>query len=77
MKSKPEPQWVAYRDYDPDKQRSSSALWAEDRGVDVVWVLQVKNHGVIMLRATPAEDGETIDFNGVSTFLDSEIGWRK
>lgn len=71
------PDWVVYKDYDPDKQRSSSGLWAEDRGADVVWVLQVKDHGVIVMRATPAEDGDTISFNSVSTFSDAEIGWRK
>ena len=63
--------------FDPDIRRSSSALWAEDRKKDVIWLLQVKDLGFIMMRATPTDDGDSIEFNGVSILTDAEVGWRK
>lgn len=77
MESKPEPSSGKLINFDPDIRPSSSALWAEDRGADVIWVIQVKHFGALVLRATPTDDGEKIEFNGVSGFTDAEIGWHK
>lgn len=51
-------------------------MFIEDRGIDVVWVLQVKGLGVIVMRAIShwAGDG-TVEFSGVSIFNKGEIGY--
>jgi hypothetical protein len=50
-------------------------MWTEDTGDRVVWALGVRGYGVVILGA--AYDVEnTLQFKGVSTFLDAEIGWR-
>lgn len=63
-------------DYNPDHQRSSSALFIEDRGTDIVWILQVKGLGVIVMRAATSWRGDgKMEFRGVSTFSKAEIGY--
>lgn len=75
---KPEPKLVDYKDFDPDKQRSSSLTYIEDRGRDIMWVMAVKGLGVVLMRAS-GSDSETgrLNFDGVSIFTDAEIGHRK
>ena len=74
---KPESRWVDYKDFNPDHQRSSGAMFIEDRGVDIVWVLQVKGLGALMLRADSDRETGRLNFKGVSEFTDREIGHRK
>lgn len=62
--------WASIPDYNPDHQPSHSAMYIEDRGGDIVWLLQVKGLGVIMLRAL---DSRT--FVGMSEFTKAEIGY--
>lgn len=65
-----EPKWEKDVDYNPDHRRSDSALFIEDRGHDIVWVLQVKGLGVIVLRALDSRS-----FCGLSEFTKEEIGY--
>jgi hypothetical protein len=59
---------------DPDRWPSSSASFAEDRGHDVIWVLEVEGLGVIVLRAIEnPEDKTKLIEEGMSTFTDGEI----
>jgi hypothetical protein len=59
---------------DPDRERSTSALYVEERENDIVYVLQVKGLGAIMMRASYSDDDQ-LRFNGLSTFTESEIGF--
>ena len=71
------PAWERDIDYSPDHQRSSSAMFVEERGQDIVCVLQVRGLGAIVMRAQTdwrSTDGQ-LDFKGVSTFTKDEIGF--
>lgn len=60
-------------DFNPDHHPSSSALWAEQRDESVIEVLQVKQHGVLVLTA----DDDPLSFRGLSIFSDADIGWKQ
>ena len=71
------PKWEKDVDYNPDHQRSSSALFTEDRGQDIICVLQVRGLGAIVLRATSSwtnKDGK-LRFEGISTFTKADVGY--
>jgi hypothetical protein len=74
---KPAEKWVEYKDYNPDRQRSSSMTHVEDRGADIVWLMQVKGLGALLMRAGSDPETGRLDFYGVSQFTDAEIGHRK
>lgn len=63
-------------DPNPDNQRSSSAMWVEDKGRELLWVLKVKGLGALVMRATSDAETGRLSFEGLSEFTDSEIGWR-
>ena len=65
--SSPPPQ-----DYNPDTQKSASAIFAEGHLGSIVYVLEVKQLGVIVMRASRDERGK-LAFNGISTFTNNEI----
>ena len=75
---KTEPAWVDYKDYNPDRQRSSSATFIEpdDKG-SYRWVLMVKGLGAVVMRASADDDTGRLEFQGISEFTDSEIGHRR
>lgn len=72
-----EPKWEKTVDYNPDHRPSDSAMFIEDRGSDVVWVLQVRGLGVIIMRAP--DGAYTHPFTGegcgISVFDAAEIGF--
>ena len=61
-------------DYNPDHQRSWSALFIEEDTDGIRYTMQVKGLGVIIMRAVYETDG-TLIFKGLSTFSKSEIGY--
>ena len=63
-----EPKWERTVDYSPDRRRSDGAMYIEDRGKDIIWVMQVRGLGALVFRAT---DSKT--FEGVSTFTNDMI----
>ena len=68
------PQWSGkIEDYNPDRCRSWSALYVEEKQGSVLWAMQVKGIGVIVMRATSDKDGNIL-FNGVSIFSKEDIG---
>lgn len=77
-KPKREEVWVEYKDFNPDRQRSSSGMIVEpdDKG-NYRWVLLVKGLGAIVMRASANPDTGRLEFQGISEFTDAEVGWRK
>ncbi len=75
----PEPKWVDYQDCNPDHQASSSPRFIEpdDHG-SYRYVLVVQGLGVIVMRGCSRADDPSgrLQFQGVSTFTDHEIGHR-
>jgi hypothetical protein len=72
------PKWEMDIDYNPDHRRSTSGMFIEpdDRG-NYRWVLSVRGLGALVMRAVADEATGKLDFKGVSTFTDAEIGHRK
>lgn len=78
ISKKPYP-WARIDDYNPDHAPSTSPLYHEAMGDDVLGVLAVKGLGVVVLRATPDyrdADGKLM-FHGVSEFTKGEIGYTE
>ena len=71
------PGWEMEVDLNPDHRRSTSATYIEDRGKDILWVMQVKGLGALVMRAGSDTKTGRLDFRGVSEFSDAEIGHRK
>ncbi len=63
-------------DYNPDHQPSSSRIWVEERDGNVYEVLHIRDCGALVFRVGTGADGQLVD-REVSSFTDSEIGWRK
>lgn len=59
-------------DYNPDHQRSWSALFIEEDTDGIRYTMQVKGLGVIIMRAAYDGSGK-LTFRGLSTFSDSQI----
>ena len=73
-----EPKWERDIDTNPDHRPSTSGMFVEDRGKDVIEVLPVQGLGAIVLRAVyPQDQDSALMFMGVSIFSDQEIGFRK
>lgn len=78
ISKKPYP-WAPIADYNPDHRPSSSAIYYEAMGNDVIGLFEVKGLGVMVFRATPDyrdADGK-LRFNGVSEFTKGEIGYTE
>jgi len=71
------PKWDMTVDYNPDHRRSTSATYIEDRGKEILWVMQVRGLGAIVMRAGSDKYTGRMDFRGVSEFTDAEIGHRR
>jgi hypothetical protein len=71
------PGWEMQVDYNPDHRRSTSATYIEDRGKEILWVMQVKGLGAIVMRADSDKYTGRLNFKGVSEFSDQEIGWKR
>ena len=56
----------------PDKLRSSSDAWYEDRGAALVHFMEVKGWGVLTFNCRSNEDGR-IRFDGVALVTKDEI----
>jgi hypothetical protein len=71
------PTWEKDVDYNPDHQPSSSASYYEDRGADVLFVMQVKGLGVVTMRATSSwgNPAGKLRFDGVGIFTKADIGY--
>ena len=70
--------WVAYKDYNPDRQRSTAGMWVEpDHQGNYRWVLAVKGLGALVMRATSNDTTGRLNFQGLSEFTENEIGHRK
>ena len=78
MKKK-EPEMVEAIDYNPDHRPSASPKWVEPtEDGSYRYVLVVQGLGVVVMRGISRADDPLgrLDFKGVSTFSDSEIGHR-
>lgn len=71
------PTWEKDVDYNPDHQRSSSAMFIDDQGDEIRWVLQVKGLGVITMHAATNWESDLgrLEFKGVGIFTKGEIGY--
>lgn len=60
-----------------DHQPCAGGFWIEDREDGVALVMTVKGLGAILFRAAYIDGTTKLDFKGVSTFTEVEIGHRK
>lgn len=64
--------WAPIENYNPDRQRSHSALFMDETPDGMRWILAVKGLGAITLGAQFDEAG-VLQFQGVAIFTDAEI----
>jgi hypothetical protein len=62
-------------DVNPDRRRSSSGLYLVERGRDLFWLMVVRGHGVLTMRAEGDTDTGRLKFKGVALFTKEEIGY--
>ena len=57
----------------PDKLRSASRLYLEERDRSLYWLLEVRGYGALLMRASTGHEDGKLQFDGVSIFTDEEI----
>jgi len=68
------PSWQADIERHPDKRPSASRMLVVDRGKEgLVWLLEVRGCGAIVMRAASSTQSGRLHFQGVSLFTDEEI----
>ncbi len=60
-----------------DTQQAQGGFWIEDKDDGILMLMSVKGLGAILFRAEYIEGTSTLDFKGVTTYTDIEIGHRK
>jgi hypothetical protein len=71
--------WPAIEDFNPDHQRSHSAIYIEALGERTIGVLQVKGLGVLVFTALPPDYSDPsgrVTFDGtLAIFTKDEVGY--